>query len=991
LAVIAAILASVAAIAAPAALADGDPASDVLVNYSYFNPYDSGIAPATAEHLGAVLAASAKAGVPIRVAMINSPTDLGTVTQLWRNPLGYSQFLWYELKGLYKGQVLVVMPNGFGLWGPSSGRYAVTAAERAVEAPSPSAGPGLANAAIAAVPLLARAAGHPFTTAGLHVATVSSSGGGMPLAAWIALLAGALVIMLAWRASLRARPLSKGLLLALVALALVPGHALADGDPGSDVLVDQNLFSTTLSTSQQVQLGNLLTATQTAGAPVRVAIIAAPDDLGTLTPLWHQPQPYANYLAQELLNAYSGRLLIVMPNGFGIEWRAHQAGLDTIAHALAGVHIAGDSPAALFSATRAAVYRIESAAGVDQAKLTAHPSSKTGGGAAGTGSSSPAATAHPTSVPPKSQHQTPGAIAVIIAVLLLVAYVAWRRGMKLPKVRLRRPGVRVRPIAFLPTLLLAIVIVALVLNHTSSSSGSVSFATAARNPSLDTGTALTPKPAPNFTLTDETGHQISLRQYRGKVVVLAFIDAECETICPLTTQAMLDAKASLGAAGKDVQLLGVNANWKSHQIEDVLTFTQLHGLTGQWHFLTGDDAELEHVWNLYHVNEQTLIDEDSNAIDHVAALYVIDQKGRLRRLYLTQSSYSAIPQFGQLLAHEISSVLPSHPAVSTNYSYQHISGITPAQTTTLPRYGGGHVTLGPGRSHLYMFFSTWDTQTTAIAYELSLLNRYQQAARAGGLPQLTAIDEGSVEPDAGALPTFMKTLSQQPTYPVAIDQSGKVADGYDVEGQPWFVLTSATGQIVWYQEVYTAGWPSLTGLEKEVRAALSKAPVVPTSDRAAQHDLAGSPPALAALHAQASELLPGGAASLYKRISELTKAGYPVVVNIWASTCQPCEDEFHLFSNAAALYGTKVAFLGADNEDIAGLAKAFLKSHPVTYPSYATQTAQLDLLLTGGLQGTPTTVYIAPNGKVIYTHLGAYKVQGSLDLDIEDYALGGAS
>ena len=306
---------------------------------------------------------------------------------------------------------------------------------------------------------------------------------------------------------------------------------------------------------------------------------------------------------------------------------------------------------------------------------------------------------------------------------------------------------------------------------------------------------------------------------------------------------------------------------------------------------------------------------------------------------------------------------------------------------SLPRSGGGTVTLGPGKPHLYLFFATWDTQTTTIASELTELNQYQRAAKARGLPPITAVDEGSVEPSPGALPAFLKTLSQPLKYPVAVDSSGRVADGYGVEGEPWFVLTSPTGQIAWYQEIYTAGWPTLTGLEQAVHGALSHAPVVPTSEADALRELDGSPAPLGALHAQASQLLGGGALAFYKRLAKLR--GFPVVVNIWASTCTPCQKEFHLFSNASAIFGKEVAFLGADNEDLAGDARVFLRGHQVSYPSYQTQTTQLNLLLTGGLEGTPTTVYISPAGKVLYVHVGQYLTQGALDLDIEDYALGG--
>jgi len=199
-------------IAAPSALADGDPASDVLVSFTYFDPIDLSLPPATTAELSAVLAASARAGFPIRVAMIASATDLGTATALWREPKTYADYLDLELSNLFGGQILVVMPNGFGLAGPSSGAHALGAAELAVKALAPGPGPQLAAAALSAVPRLAAAAGHPIPTAELDAAlhTVAHEravpAGSAPLEELLALLIGVLLIGSAWAASLRARP-----------------------------------------------------------------------------------------------------------------------------------------------------------------------------------------------------------------------------------------------------------------------------------------------------------------------------------------------------------------------------------------------------------------------------------------------------------------------------------------------------------------------------------------------------------------------------------------------------------------------------------------------------------------------------------------------------------------------------------------------------------------------------------------------------------------
>ena len=68
-------------------------------------------------------------------------------------------------------------------------------------------------------------------------------------------------------------------------------------------------------------------------------------------------------------------------------------------------------------------------------------------------------------------------------------------------------------------------------------------------------------PAPEFVLRDQQDQSTSLAQFRGKVVVLTFIDPECTQICPLTTQSMAEALKILGPdAASQVQLLGIDAN-----------------------------------------------------------------------------------------------------------------------------------------------------------------------------------------------------------------------------------------------------------------------------------------------------------------------------------------------------------------------------------------------------------------------------------------------
>jgi cytochrome oxidase Cu insertion factor (SCO1/SenC/PrrC family) len=79
------------------------------------------------------------------------------------------------------------------------------------------------------------------------------------------------------------------------------------------------------------------------------------------------------------------------------------------------------------------------------------------------------------------------------------------------------------------------------------------------NPNLDLGSSLGGQSAPDFRLDNQFGQPMSLSQFRGKVIILAFTDSQCTTVCPLTTASMLQARQLLGAAGTSVQLLGVNA------------------------------------------------------------------------------------------------------------------------------------------------------------------------------------------------------------------------------------------------------------------------------------------------------------------------------------------------------------------------------------------------------------------------------------------------
>ena len=113
-----------------------------------------------------------------------------------------------------------------------------------------------------------------------------------------------------------------------------------------------------------------------------------------------------------------------------------------------------------------------------------------------------------------------------------------------------------------------------------------------------------------------------------------------------------------------------------------------------------------------------------------------------------------------------------------------------------------------------MFFATWLSETSNLRSQLMGLSQYARAAESAKLPGLVAVDEESTEPSLAAVRVYLDGLGHL-GYPVALDATGRLADGYGVQDQPWYVLTSATGKIVWKHD----GWLPAPALIAAVRAA----------------------------------------------------------------------------------------------------------------------------------------------------------------------------
>lgn len=176
---------------APGARADGDPASDVLLGTDVFYPYTT-VSHAAELKLNAAAAALRRDRLPVKVALIHSPEDLGVIPEVFEHPQQYAAFLEREISFTGPPRLLVVMPAGYGTAGMPA-----AAVEAVAELPRPdgSSGTALTEAATAAVARIAAAEGHPLPGASTSLGgTTGGSGGGGATPVLIAVLVAVAVL-----------------------------------------------------------------------------------------------------------------------------------------------------------------------------------------------------------------------------------------------------------------------------------------------------------------------------------------------------------------------------------------------------------------------------------------------------------------------------------------------------------------------------------------------------------------------------------------------------------------------------------------------------------------------------------------------------------------------------------------------------------------------------------------------------------------------------
>jgi protein SCO1/2 len=140
--------------------------------------------------------------------------------------------------------------------------------------------------------------------------------------------------------------------------------------------------------------------------------------------------------------------------------------------------------------------------------------------------------------------------------------------------------------------------------------------------------------APEFALRDTKGSTVHLSDYRGRVVLLAFVFTTCPGVCPLISRQMSALQAGLkeaGLFGRQANLLSVTVDPETDTAKVLAEYAQKFGADPSgWHFLRETPAKTRPVLKAYDEWTKLL---PKGELDHPARVYLIDQKGNIREIY----------------------------------------------------------------------------------------------------------------------------------------------------------------------------------------------------------------------------------------------------------------------------------------------------------------------------------------------------------------------
>ena len=124
--------------------------------------------------------------------------------------------------------------------------------------------------------------------------------------------------------------------------------------------------------------------------------------------------------------------------------------------------------------------------------------------------------------------------------------------------------------------------------------------------------------APNFTLRNQDGERVSMRELRGRPVVVTFLYTTCEDTCPLQAQTV---RGALDDLGEDVPALAIAVDPPRDTPDRARTFLAKARALGRIEFVLGSRAQLKPLWKRFFIRPQSVTEE------HQARFTLIDKRG----------------------------------------------------------------------------------------------------------------------------------------------------------------------------------------------------------------------------------------------------------------------------------------------------------------------------------------------------------------------------
>jgi cytochrome oxidase Cu insertion factor (SCO1/SenC/PrrC family) len=145
------------------------------------------------------------------------------------------------------------------------------------------------------------------------------------------------------------------------------------------------------------------------------------------------------------------------------------------------------------------------------------------------------------------------------------------------------------------------------------------------------------KVAADFSLRDQNGQPISLKQFRGRPVIVTFIDPVCRNLCPLEAK-VLDRVVAQMPASRRPAIVAVSVNQWANARKNLLLDVNKWTLPSEWHWAVGSSQALARVWKDYEIGvsvaTRTIAGIKVRRITHTEAAYIVDSKGYTRALYV---------------------------------------------------------------------------------------------------------------------------------------------------------------------------------------------------------------------------------------------------------------------------------------------------------------------------------------------------------------------